>query len=178
MRVEFVPTSPTSCTLFHTVHKCAGPIAPPITSRSCSSLSDDAKRENFPFFIKLSVLAPFGTALLGLSHTRAGDRPRCWTWAVPGSGAAYDYRWLSVTCKRAWTNLWQPPQLVLSLDRDNHSCPFARLSLPIALSPFGIAFANFYVQRLGGSSLQQWDRNVLVSILMGNLSNLGFARRC
>ena len=31
-----------------------------------------------------------------------------------GSDAAYDYRWLSVTCKRAWTDLWQPPQLVLS----------------------------------------------------------------
>ncbi|KAF8502916.1 hypothetical protein F5888DRAFT_1800480 [Russula emetica] len=41
--------------------------------------------------------------------------------------------------------------------------------------PFRIAFANFYAQGLGGSRLQQWDRNVLVSIRMGNLSNLGFA---
>jgi hypothetical protein len=30
-----------------------------------------------------------------------------------GSGAAYDYRWLSVTYKQAWTDLWRPPARVI-----------------------------------------------------------------
>ena len=105
--------------------KYSTPMYPHHISRSCS-LSDDAKRGIFLFFIKLSLLAPFGTALLGLSHTRAtGYRPRCWTWAASEvvqrmiiAGFPSHANGPGQTSGNYHSSCYP-----LSIDRDNHSCP-------------------------------------------------------
>jgi len=92
-----------------------------------------------------------------------------------GSDAAYDYRWLPGLGQTLATTTARVILQTVITTRALRPVTVAY----IALLPFRIAFANFfYAQGLGGSRLQQWDENVLVSIRMGDLSNLGFLRRC
>lgn len=56
------------------------------------------------------------------------------------------------------------------LDRDNHSCPSRGYRCPLPSCPSVLHLPIFTRGGgLGGSRLQQWDRNVLVLIRMGNL---------
>lgn len=96
-------------------------LPPPITSRS-RSLS--------------SVMTPNGEIFRTLSVWLHLVR-HCWVFPIHvppdsghvsglglfGTGAAYDYRWLSVTCKWARTDSGHHHSSCYPLDRDNHSCP-------------------------------------------------------
>jgi hypothetical protein len=119
----------TTCTSSDTVHKCVGPIVPMYSYHIMLVFSlspHDAQTEKIPVLYQVISLAPFGTAY-GIAgsfpYTCHERQATLLELGLFGSGAAYDYRWLSVTCKRAWTDSGHHHSSCYPLDRDNHSCP-------------------------------------------------------